>query len=729
MSPARRVTAIIPCYNRPTDLALLLGDLAGIERTGIDLIILIVDNGSEPPLPEPMPHPVAIECIRLSVNTGGSGGYNAGMAHALCSDESSAHTQSFHDPEFLWLIDSDARVQRSTLALLMESLDAHPELGIVGPLLADVNSQSDDQLAIHEIGGTVSRHDGTMGPAFERVPGQVVQCDYVAACCLLVRAEAVRQAGVFPPIFLNGDDSTWCIRLGQITGLKVGIEPRACAQHPRFDGFPTFARYYSARNAWEPMAALGLGSAARFRRGLIETGRAINLAMTGRTDLAGLHLRGLKDAAADRIMGAGHPGNFEPFVPMTDEVAAWPRVAARGSLRQTVVPLLQRVLWGPKLHHAVVPAKGHPSTWLCARTVALEHNGRVVIRRTSRFGVFSRIAIIGKACTIGAGCLLHTVRLAVRPPVATSLPTVRVARAITPMVRTPKLSLSVIVLSYNRKDALLHTLEQLRCGSVTAQAEIIVVDNASSDGTPVAVRDAHPQVRLLALDTNTLIEGFNIGVRAAKGDLVLILDDDARPDQPSLSEAMEALENNPRLGGATLMPIHPASGASEWPFVRTTTARSENWPVMGCCNLVRRELWIAAGGYDSSFELYRNDVELALRLQALGMGVAFDPRWTCEHDSPAAAHKSERWCYQATRNWIWMCRRHGRGASCVAMIVLGCMSAARHAGVRTAALRAVCRGVREGLGAVPEPPEWFKRDDRHLKRLLRLRLNREKSLG
>lgn len=704
MRPERRITAVIPCFDRPDDLNRLLEDLARIERSGIDLRVVVVDNGSRTPLHPPQHHPLDLRMLQLSVNTGGSGGYNAGMAHALLEDD--------HDPEALWLIDSDARVERSTLRLLFETLDDHPELAIVGPVLTDADG------VVHEIGGSIDDETGEMGPYTTTVPESLLRCAYVAACCLLVRADAVRRAGVFPPIFLNGDDSTWCIRLAQTTGLGIAIDPRARAIHPRFDGFPTFARAYSARNAFEPIGATRLGQRVVARRALIEAGRAFNLAMTDRPDLARLHITGLREAARDRVNGPMAVPPFEAFGPLPPEASSATRIEPRGSCREAMLPLFKRFVAGPEHAAGVLPAKGHPSTWLMARTSILEHNGRAVVRTGHRWKVSLA------AARIGVLALVHAFRVAIRPPGVYPLPPVRVARAITPLQQTTPHTLSIVVLSYNRKPALLTTLDRLTTGTTTRDAEIIVVDNASSDGSAQAVRERFPGVRVLALDHNELIEGFNIGARTATGDLLLILDDDARPDQDALRQAIDALEQQPHLGAATLMPVHPATGRSEWPFVQKMSGPDDLWPVMGCCNLVRRELWTALGGYDSAFGLYRNDVELAVRILSTGMGVRFDPRWICEHDSPAAAHKSERWCRQATRNWIWLCRRHGRGTNLILSVALGWIMAHRHAGARVWAQRAVLRGVWEGFGRVPDPPGWMRRDDRHLARLLRMRLTR-----
>ncbi len=691
---------------------MLLDDLAAIDTDGLDVRVLVIDNGSREPLCAPEQHLLDVRVLRLSINTGGSGGFNAGMAHALLAESNDSNAT----PDLLWLVDSDARVEPDTLRELVASLDRHEDLFAVGPVLCDPESGE-----VHEAGGRVNPATGVMTPVMTTAPDELIRCDYAAACCLLVRAEAVRMGGVFPPIFLNGDDSAWCIRLAKATGKIVGVEPRARAAHPRFDGFPTFARYYGARNAFEPMAALGLGAWARFRRGMIEAFRATNLSMTGRRDLAELHLAGMRDAARGRVLGQGQPPKYEPFAELPSNAKALPRLEPSGSAKQAFMGLLRRAVLGPPMACAITPAKGHFSTWLCAQTVYLEHNGKAVKRTIKRSHV-----IASSLWVLARGEILAA-RIALFPPKNTELLPAEVALACAPIesvLQTPTPSLSVIVLSYNRKAALLETLSQLAAGDTTRDAEIIVVDNASTDGSADAVREQYPQARVIANERNELIEGFNIGCRAANGELVLILDDDARPDQTSLQQAIDVLADRPELGAATLHPVHPSTGVGEWPFVKSVRSRVDDWPVMGCCNLVRRELWLALGGYDARLGLYRNDVDFAMRVLSAGRGVAFDPRWECAHDSPAAASKSVRWCEQATRNWIWVCRRHGgmrRGAFAAC---LGWATAHKHAGLRLRAQLAVLRGAARGWTSLPKMPAWWKRDDRVLTRLIELRLGR-----
>jgi GT2 family glycosyltransferase len=261
--------------------------------------------------------------------------------------------------------------------------------------------------------------------------------------------------------------------------------------------------------------------------------------------------------------------------------------------------------------------------------------------------------------------------------------------------------ISVVVLSYMRKDALRHTLSQL-AGMEWSQAahggEVIVVDNASTDGSAEMVRQEFAWVRLIALERNTLIEGFNIGARAARGELLLILDDDSWPEAGSVEAASAYVRSQPGVGGVMLHRRHPRTMQWEWPFAaEQLKGVQQDWPDMGCGNLFRREAWNRVGGYTSAYELYRNDTDIALKLAGAGYRVVFCREWLVWHDSKIASKKSDKWLWLSTRNWVWMARRHARGVLRVRGIVLGWLHAHRLAGLRLSGHASVLRGVMLGL--------------------------------
>ncbi len=263
--------------------------------------------------------------------------------------------------------------------------------------------------------------------------------------------------------------------------------------------------------------------------------------------------------------------------------------------------------------------------------------------------------------------------------------------------------LSVIVLSYNRKDALAHTLRQLHALRDAVDLECIVVDNASTDGTTDMLPRECGWVRVLPLTENIGVAAFNRGADLATGETLLILDDDSWPDRVALVNAMRFLDEHPTHAGVALLPKHPQTSVIEWPFL---VGARDSWPVMGCGNLVRTSAWRAVGGYEESFFLYRNDVDLAMKLLTAGHDVHADPTWIVWHDSPHAARKSERWLELATKNWVLLARRHACGWRLPVAILLGWMSSCRHAGFNPRRLQRATRGFFTGIGSdiTPLPP-------------------------
>ena len=255
------------------------------------------------------------------------------------------------------------------------------------------------------------------------------------------------------------------------------------------------------------------------------------------------------------------------------------------------------------------------------------------------------------------------------------------------------LSVEAIILSHNRWPALEQTVTALLASPAFAPSphltsdishqtsrSITIIDNASHDGTTDRIECflVPRGINLIKLDTNAGVNAFNIAVARSTADAVLILDDDATPDENSLLAAIDELATRPELGAVTLHPIHPKTGRSEWPFAsgksevgsrkfQSPTSHfplpTSHFPIMGCANLIRRSSWNLVRGYEPTFFLYRNDTDLALKLLAAGQGVHFNPALIVWHDSPSGPGqpKSPRWHELATRNWIWMAKRHARG--------------------------------------------------------------------
>jgi len=295
-----RVAAVVPGFGKHSDVELLLKDFSRLDLRGIEFWVVLVDNATpNRPLSDiPTPPNVRLEHLRLTENTGGAGGFNAGMARVLAGE---GLTAEFDPPDFLWLVDSDARVSRRSLRELIKVLAKPKKLCAVGSALVDR-----DTGFVYEIGGRVSRDKGEWHPAAGGNPDRrlLIKCDYLAACSALVRREAIEQTGLMPDIFIHGDDVQWFIRLQLATNSRVAGVPRSRVFHPHFLGkFQTWTRYYGCRNSFAAIDAMGLGRQVRFRKAIVEIKRAVCQAIMGLDELAELHMQGIEDAAACRTRG------------------------------------------------------------------------------------------------------------------------------------------------------------------------------------------------------------------------------------------------------------------------------------------------------------------------------------------------------------------------------------------------------------------------------------------
>lgn len=218
---------------------------------------------------------------------------------------------------------------------------------------------------------------------------------------------------------------------------------------------------------------------------------------------------------------------------------------------------------------------------------------------------------------------------------------------------------SAVIVSYNTRALLLECLASLQ--AVTLPLEAIVVDNASTDGSADAVRSQSPATRLFA---NTDNLGFsaanNIGLRAARGRYVLVLNSDAAVRPGSVEVLAAVLDTRADVGVVGPRTLNPDGSLQlsfgpdltplgEWrqrrlvrglrrgdPAARrqveTMAAREREMPwVSGSCFLARRDLLLKLGGFDEGFFLYEEDVDLCVRVRQSGYKILFTPQAEVVH--------------------------------------------------------------------------------------------------
>ncbi len=150
---------------------------------------------------------------------------------------------------------------------------------------------------------------------------------------------------------------------------------------------------------------------------------------------------------------------------------------------------------------------------------------------------------------------------------------------------------SINILSFNRREELKNTLQKVYEQSYK-NIEIIVVDNASTDGSPQMVKKEFPGVILIELDKNIGIAGWNKGFEIAKGEYVLVLDDDAYPAEDAIALGVDEILKDGKIA-CIAFNISDLNSRNK---IRTNWLPSQEvskceWPVfIGCAALFRKKM-------------------------------------------------------------------------------------------------------------------------------------------
>ena len=215
--------------------------------------------------------------------------------------------------------------------------------------------------------------------------------------------------------------------------------------------------------------------------------------------------------------------------------------------------------------------------------------------------------------------------------------------------------LSIVVVSYNSRVDLDACLQSLISSPPAIDHEIVIVDNASGDGTPAYVREHWPGIPLLEAGANIGFAGANnLGIRQTFGDLVLLLNPDTIVPPRAIDTLVEVLDRLPAVAvvgprivdaqghaelsfGAMISPLAELrqkvlvrGNDRGVPLIRTIVdrltrrTREVDW-VSGACLLIRRSDLEAVGLFDERFFMYTEDVDLCARVRANGRKVLFTP--------------------------------------------------------------------------------------------------------
>lgn len=241
---------------------------------------------------------------------------------------------------------------------------------------------------------------------------------------------------------------------------------------------------------------------------------------------------------------------------------------------------------------------------------------------------------------------------------------------------------AVIVLTYNGVDDTLACLRSLEAQDYPAgRRELVIVDNASSDGTPAAVRAAFPAATVIENGANLgFAAGNNVGLRYALAqgfDYALLLNNDTEAPPDFLSQLLGAAAAEPDIGAAgPLILYHERpdliwSAGGEIDRERGTSrmrgigeidrgqyaAPAEVDFITGCALLVSRAAMERAGLLDERFFMYYEETEWCVRIARAGLRVVHLPQARLLHKIPVADRVDRPYvAYYMTRNRLLFLR-------------------------------------------------------------------------
>ncbi len=235
------------------------------------------------------------------------------------------------------------------------------------------------------------------------------------------------------------------------------------------------------------------------------------------------------------------------------------------------------------------------------------------------------------------------------------------------------LDLSLIIVSYNVRDLLIACLESIQSALASSRLryEIIVVDNASSDGSPEAVRHRFPGVRLIESPENL---GFaaanNRGLQIAGGRVLVLLNPDTTVPPGTLEILFDYLGEHPDTGVVGPRLIYPDGSTQpsrrRFPTFLTglleSTIVQDYWPknpaarryyladrpdnvtqdvewLVGACLMARRKVFEQAGVLDEAFFMYSEEIEWCHRVRKAGWRTVYLPEATIIHHEGASSRQ------------------------------------------------------------------------------------------
>jgi N-acetylglucosaminyl-diphospho-decaprenol L-rhamnosyltransferase len=209
---------------------------------------------------------------------------------------------------------------------------------------------------------------------------------------------------------------------------------------------------------------------------------------------------------------------------------------------------------------------------------------------------------------------------------------------------------SLILATRNRRETVLDTLDKLESPFLCQTGrEIIVVDNASTDGTPATLADRFPGLRVIRSANNLGACAKNLALPLARGEFIVFLDDDSYPEPGAIDAMVRQFKSDPKLGAISFAVTLP-SGVGECSAYPTV--------FVGCGVGLRKSALDQVGGLPDDFFMQAEEYDLSLRLLAAGWRVRRCPDLRVAHKKSPVARISDRTMRLDVRNNLLLIARY-----------------------------------------------------------------------
>jgi GT2 family glycosyltransferase len=198
---------------------------------------------------------------------------------------------------------------------------------------------------------------------------------------------------------------------------------------------------------------------------------------------------------------------------------------------------------------------------------------------------------------------------------------------------------SIVIVTWNRKADVLETIRSVHEQSYR-NIEVVVVDNASTDGTVEALKQMHPEVKVIPLEQNLgASAGRNPGISAAQGEIIFLLDSDASLGSDTIRNAVQKFQSRPDVGVIACKVVNASTKEIDrrggWIFSEKDKVDQDreflSFSFSECGCAIRKEVFSDAGLFWEALFIDGEGEELGLRIWDAGYAILYSPESVIYH--------------------------------------------------------------------------------------------------